>query len=183
MQFPLLHTHGAHGICFQNLTVLTEPSFSDSFDQAVWAYFKPAGGETIEAIISTIAELQKFGPGFKIWNLQDRTFEAYFDDAGMQAFQAQQGELPAQAQLDVNVFVDAFAGPENLLDATRLAAEMMPDYRLAIEHEILQLVDFQIVDFGATMHLVPVYIANAMVAPVPPPAPYVPVIEIDDFLF
>ena len=35
--------------------------FFDSFDQAVWAYFKPAGDETIEAITSTIAELQKFG--------------------------------------------------------------------------------------------------------------------------
>jgi hypothetical protein len=52
----------------------------------VWAYFKPAGGETIEAITSTIAELQKFGPGFMIWNSQDCTFEGFFGDAGMQAF-------------------------------------------------------------------------------------------------
>jgi hypothetical protein len=60
---------------------------------------------------------------------------------------------------------------------------LLPDYRLAIEREMLQLVDFQIVDSGATMHLVPVYIANAMMAPVPPPAPYVPVINLADFLF
>jgi hypothetical protein len=40
--------------------------FSDSFNEAVWAYFKPAGGETVEAITSTIAELHKFGPGFMI---------------------------------------------------------------------------------------------------------------------
>jgi hypothetical protein len=70
-----------------------------------------------------------------IWNSHDRTFEFYFGDARMQAFQAQQGELPAQAQRNLNVFVDASAGPENLLDATRLAAEMLPDYRLAIERE------------------------------------------------
>jgi hypothetical protein len=56
------------------------------------------------------------------WNPQDRTFEVYFGDAGMQDFQAQQGEIPAQAQHDLNVFIDAYAGPENLLDATRLAA-------------------------------------------------------------
>jgi hypothetical protein len=122
----------------------------------VWAYFKPADGETVKAITSTIAELQKFGPGFMIWNSQDRTFEVYFGDAGMQAFQVQQGELLAQAQRNINVFVDANAGPENLLDATRLAAEMLPDYRLAIECEMLQLVDIQIVDSGATIHLVPV---------------------------
>jgi hypothetical protein len=84
--------------------------------------------------------------------------------------------------------VDAYAGhhdlddylpfPVNLLDATRLATELQPDYRLAIECEILQLVDS-----GATMHIVPDYIANAMVAPVPPPAPSVPEIDLDDFLF
>ncbi len=38
--------------------------------------------------------LHKFGPGFMIWNSQDRTFEVYFGDAGMQAFQSQKGELP-----------------------------------------------------------------------------------------
>jgi hypothetical protein len=80
-------------------------------------------------------------------------------------------------------FVDANAGQENLLDATRLVVEMLPDYRLEIEREILQLVDFQIVDSGATMHLGPVDIATAMMAPVPPPAPYVPVINLADFLF
>ncbi len=52
-----------------------------------------------------------------------------------------------------------------------------PDYRLAIEREI-----FQLVDSGATMHIVPDYIANAMVAPVPPPEPSVSVIDLDDFL-
>ncbi len=118
-----------------------------------------------------------------IWNSQDRTFEVYFGDAGMQAFQAQQAELPPPAQRNLTVFVDANAGPENLLDATRLAVEMLPDYRLAIEREMLQLVDFQIVDSGATMHLGPVCIANAMMAPVTPPAPYVPVINLADFLF
>jgi hypothetical protein len=183
LQIPLLDAHVAHGISFQNLTGGYGAIFSDSFDEAVWAYFKPAGGETVEAISSTIAEWQKFGPGFMIWNSQDRTFEVYFGDAGMQAFQAQQGELPAQVQRNLNVFVDANAGPENLLDATRLAVEMLPDYRLAIEREMLQLVDFHIVDSGATMHLVPVYIANAMMTSVPPPAPYVPVINLADFLF
>jgi hypothetical protein len=103
---------------------------------------------------------------------QERTFDVYFGDAGMQAFQAQQGELPAQAQRNLKVFVEANAGPENLLDATRLVVEMLPDYRLVIEREVLQIVDFQIVDSGATMHLVPVYIANAMMTPVSPPAPY-----------
>jgi hypothetical protein len=183
LQIPLLDVDGAHGISFQNLTGGYGAIFSDSFDQAVWAYFKPADGETVETITSTIAELQKCGPGFMIWNSQDRTFEVYFGDAGMQAFQAQQGELPGQAQRNLTVFVDAYAGPENLVDATRLAAEMLPDYRLAIEREILQLVVFQIVDSGATVHLVPVYIANTMMVPVPPPAPYVPVINLDDFLF
>ncbi len=33
------------------------------------------------------------------------------------------------------------------------------------------------------MHLVPVYIANVMMTPVPPPAPYVSVINLADFLF
>ncbi len=127
LQIPLLNADRAHGICFQNLTGGYGAIFSDSLDQAAWAYFKPAGGETVEAITSTIAELQKFGPGFMIWNSQDRTFEVYFGDAGMQAFQVQQGELLAQAQRNLNVFVDANAGPENLLDATRLAAEMLPD--------------------------------------------------------
>jgi hypothetical protein len=83
--------------------------FSDSFDEVVWAYFKPADGETVKAITSTIAELKKFGPGFMIWNSQDRTFEVYFGDAGMQPFQAQQGELPPPAQHNLTVFVDANA--------------------------------------------------------------------------
>jgi hypothetical protein len=47
----------------------------------------------------------------------------------------------------------------NLLDATKLAAETQPDYRLTIEREI-----FQVVDSGATS------------------APAVPVIDLDDFL-
>ncbi len=64
-----------------------------------------------------------------------------------------------------------------------LAVEMLPDYRITIEREMFQLVDFQIVDSGATMHLVPVYIANTMMAPVPPPESYVPVINLADFLF
>jgi hypothetical protein len=101
----------------------------------------------------------------------------------MQAFQAQQGELSAQAQRNLNIFVDAKAGPENLLETTRLTVEMLSDYRLVIERDMLQLVDFQIVDSGATMYLVPVYIANAMMTPIPPPAPYVPVINLADFLF
>jgi hypothetical protein len=108
----------------------------------------------------------------------------------MQAFQAQQGELPAQAEHDLNVFVDAYAGPENLLDATRLAAEMLPDYRLAIEREMLQLVDFKLVDSAATMHIVPDYIANALptggpaawIAPAAPRPPNVPVLDLDAFL-
>jgi hypothetical protein len=58
----------------------------------------------------------------------------------------------------------------------------VPDYRLVIEREKLQLVDFQIVDSGATMHLVPVYITNVMMVPVPPPATYVPVINLANFL-
>jgi hypothetical protein len=51
LQIPLVDSYGAHGICLQNL------NFFDSFDQAVWAYFKPADDETIETITSTIAEL------------------------------------------------------------------------------------------------------------------------------
>jgi hypothetical protein len=120
LQIPLLDAHGTHGISFQNLTGGYGAIFSDSFDETVWAYFKPAGGETVEAITSTIAELHKFGHGFIIWNSQDRTFEVYFGDAGMQAFQA----------------------------STRLAVEILPDDRLAIEREVLQLFDFQIVDSG-----------------------------------
>jgi hypothetical protein len=81
-----------------------------------------------------------------IWNSQDRTFEVYFGDTGMQAFQIQQGELPPQAQRNLTVFVDTNTGQENLLDATRLVVEMLPDYRIAIEREMFQLVDFQIVD-------------------------------------
>jgi hypothetical protein len=139
LQIPLFDAHGAHGICLQNLTGGHGAIFSDCFDQAVWAYFKPAGDETIVTITSTIAELQKFGPGFMIWNPQDRAFAAYLGDAGMQTFQAQQGELPAQAQREI----------------------------------------FQLVDSGATMHIVPDYIANAMMAPVPPPAV---VLDLDAFL-
>jgi hypothetical protein len=142
LQIPLFDAHGAHGICFQNLTGGHGAIFSDCFDQAVWAYFKPAGDETIVTITSTIAELQKFGPGFMMWNPQDRAFAAYLGDAGMQAFQAQQGELPAQAQREI----------------------------------------FQLADSGATIRIVPDYIANAMMAPVPPPEPYVPVFDLDDFL-
>ncbi len=168
LQIPILDAHGAHGISFKNLAGGYGAIFSDFFDEAVWSYFKPGGGETVETITSTIAELQKFGPGFMIWNSYDDTFEVYFGDAGMQDFQGQQGELPPSAQRNLTVFVDANAGPENLLDATRLAVEMLSDYRLAIEREMLQLVDFQIVDSGVTMHLVPVYIANAMMTPVPP---------------
>ncbi len=146
LQIPLLDAHGAHGISFQNLTGGYGVIFSDSFDEVVWTYFKPADGETVETITSTIAELQKFGPGFMIWNYQDRTFEVYFGDTGMQAFQIQQGELPPQAQRNLTVFVDTNTGQENLLDATRLVVEMLPDYRIAIEREMFQLVDFQIVD-------------------------------------
>jgi hypothetical protein len=34
-----------------------------------------------------------------------------------------------------SVFVDANGGPEHLLDATRLAVEMLSDCRLAIRHD------------------------------------------------
>ncbi len=195
LQIPLLGAHGTRGISFQNLTGGYGAIFSDSLDETVWAYFKPADGETVEAITSTIAELQKFGPGFMIWNSQDRTFEFYFGDAGMQAFQAQQGELPPPAQRNLTVFVDAIAGPENLLDATRLAVEMLPDYRLAIEREMLQLVDFQIVDSGATMDEEddnegddaepfepPPGGPSPWIAPAAPVLPIVPVLGLDAFL-
>ena len=49
---------------------------------------------------------------------------------------------------------------------------------LAIDREILQLVDS-----GATMHIVPDYIANAFMAPVPLPVPVVPVIDVDTILY
>jgi hypothetical protein len=58
---------------------------------------------------------------------------------------------------------------------------MLSDYSLTIEREMLQLVDFQIVDSGVT--IVPVYIANVMMTPVPPPVHYVLVINLVDFLF
>jgi hypothetical protein len=89
LQIPLLDVHGVHGIIFQNFTDGYGAIFSDSFDEIVWASYQPADGETVEVITSTITELQKFDPGFMIWNSQDRTFEVYFGDAGMQAFQAQ----------------------------------------------------------------------------------------------
>ncbi len=60
-----------------------------------------------------MAELQKFGPGFMIWNPQDRTYEVYFGDAGMQVFKVRQVEIQAQAEHDFNDFVDAYAGPVN----------------------------------------------------------------------
>jgi hypothetical protein len=72
LQIPLLGTNDTHGIRFQNLTGGYRDIFSDSLDETVWVYFKPADGETVESITSTIVDLQKFGPGFMIWNFQDR---------------------------------------------------------------------------------------------------------------
>jgi hypothetical protein len=80
-------------------------------------------------------------------------------------------------QAQVIAFVDAsYAGPANIA----------PDYRLAIEQEMLQLVDmrfWQLADSGATVHIGPDYVVNAVtgrtfVAPIRP----VPVINLADYL-
>ena len=81
-------------------------------------------------------------------------------------------------QAQVIAFVDAsYAGPVNIV----------PDYRLAIEQEMLQLVDnmrsWQLVDSGANVHIAPDYVVNAVtgrtfVAPIRP----VPVINLADYL-
>ncbi len=80
-------------------------------------------------------------------------------------------QLQAQAGHKFNAFVDAYVGP--VLEATRLATQLETDYRLAIEREMLQLIDFQrnfqIVDSGAT------------IAPAAPLPPNVPVLDLDAF--
>jgi hypothetical protein len=171
-QSPLFNAHADQWICFQTLTGGLEALFYDSSDQVVWAYFKPADNDTPEEITRQLAELQKFGPGgFMIWVPQDRSFEVYFGDAGTQVRQV---ELQAQAEHDVIAFVDAsYAGPVNI----------DPDY---IEHEWLQLVYmrfWEIVDSGATKHIAPYYIVNAVTGRINvAPIRRVRVINLVDFL-
>jgi hypothetical protein len=43
----------------------------------------------------------------------------------MQVFQDRHGELQAQEEHELDDFVDAYDGPENLLDSTRLVAEFL----------------------------------------------------------
>jgi len=89
-------TGNFRGICFQTLTGGLGALFFDSLDQVVWAYFKTADNDTTEDITTQLAEMRVVSVLYSLFfkeSSQDRTFEVYFGDAGIQVLQVRQAEL------------------------------------------------------------------------------------------
>ena len=130
-------------------------------------------------------ELTRVAPDpFVFWNSLDEVFEIYFGQTGIDLYRARQEED------DFNAFGGDDHQEQELVDdyddddvsPQENQAMLLESTRLAIEDE-----GFQLVDSGATLHVVPDHAVNAMVVPAPPHAFVVPPVNqwtaLDFFLF